>query len=75
MQVLEMYGFTISSFITGIPPATLHVKMMAQPPWDNDVPWGPSFYILHYTYGMVSHHLQSSPAANTAMHAKYPTAK
>jgi len=50
--VLEMYGFTISCYIAGIQPADLHVKMMSQPPWDNDRPWGPKTYLLHYTYGM-----------------------
>ena len=52
--VLEMYGFTLSLFKSGIEPAMLHLKMMAQPPWDTDEPWGPSYYLLHYTYGMVS---------------------
>ena len=48
-----MYGFAISCFKVGLPLADLHVKMMSQPPWSNDRPWGPNYYLLHYTYGMV----------------------
>ena len=48
--VLEMYAFTISCFMEGVPPAALHVKMMGQPPWDTQLADG--YYLLHYTYGM-----------------------
>ena len=48
--VLEMYAFTISCHIEGVPPAALHIKMMGQPPWDAKLSDG--FFLLHYTYGM-----------------------
>lgn len=32
--VLEMYAFTIACYMEGLPTALLHIKMMAQPPWD-----------------------------------------
>lgn len=32
--VLEMYAFTIACYMEGLPTASLHIKMMAQPPWD-----------------------------------------
>ena len=47
--VLEMYAFTIACHLEGVPPATLHIKMMGQPPWDTAL-W--PYYLLHYTYGM-----------------------
>ena len=47
--VLEMYGFTLACYNVGLPPASLHPKMMSQPPWDTKLE---PFYILHYTYGM-----------------------
>ena len=47
--VLEMYGFAISCFKTGVGPVDLHLKMMSQPPWDEKLE---PFYLLHYTYGM-----------------------
>jgi hypothetical protein len=46
--VLEMYGFTIACYNAGIAPATLHIKMMSQPPWDTKL-W--PYYLLHFTYG------------------------
>lgn len=46
--VLEMYGFAISCFKQGVGPIDLHLKMMAQPPWDERLD---PYYILHYTYG------------------------
>jgi len=45
-----MYAFTISCHLEGVPPASLHIKMMGQPPWDTKLKDG--FYLLHYTYGM-----------------------
>ena len=48
--VLEMYAFTISCYLEGVPPAALHIKMMGQPPWDEKLSDG--FFLLHYTYGM-----------------------
>ena len=48
--VLEMYAFTISCYLEGVPPAALHIKMMGQPPWDAKLSDG--FFLLHYTYGM-----------------------
>ena len=47
--VLEMYAFTIACHLEGVPPASLHIKMMGQPPWDTQL-W--PYYLLHYTYGM-----------------------
>ncbi|CAL8466227.1 g5763 [Coccomyxa elongata] len=47
--VLEMYAFTIACYMEGLPTALLHIKMMAQPPWDTKL-W--PYYLLHYTYGM-----------------------
>ncbi|EIE23811.1 hypothetical protein COCSUDRAFT_47447 [Coccomyxa subellipsoidea C-169] len=47
--VLEMYAFTIACYMEGLPTASLHIKMMAQPPWDTKL-W--PYYLLHYTYGM-----------------------
>ena len=46
--VLEMYGFAISCFNERVGPIDLHLKMMAQPPWDEKLD---QYYILHYTYG------------------------
>ena len=48
--VLEMYAFTISCHLEGVPPAALRLKMMGQPPWDTQLNGG--YYLLHYTYGM-----------------------
>jgi len=47
--VLEMSGFTISCYILGVGPMDLHLKMMAQPPWDEQLD---AYFLLHYTYGM-----------------------
>lgn len=47
--VLEMYGFAISCYNTGVVPIDLHLKMMSQPPWDEKLE---PYYVLHYTYGM-----------------------
>jgi hypothetical protein len=47
--VQEMYAFTIALYAAGVRGVGLHLKMMAQPPFDTD-PDAP--YLLHYTYGM-----------------------
>lgn len=47
--VQEMYAFTIAMYKAGIRNVGLHLKMMAQPPWDSELD---PYYILHYTYGM-----------------------
>ncbi len=39
--VMEMYGFTISCFLSGVGAADLHLRMMAQPPWDKVQVWMP----------------------------------
>merc|ERR550532_827762 len=44
-----MYGFTLALSKLGIGPVDVHLKMMAQPPWDTELD---PYYILHYTYGM-----------------------
>jgi hydroxyproline O-arabinosyltransferase len=46
--VLEMYGFTIAEYLAGIGRVSLHLNLMAQPPWDDKLK---DFYILHFTYG------------------------
>ena len=45
--VLEMYGYTIASWLSGVR-HDLRPKLQAQPPWDKSVS---DFYILHFTYG------------------------
>jgi len=47
--VLEMYGFTLALSKLGIGPVDVHLKMMAQPPWDTEIE---PYYIMHFTYGM-----------------------
>ena len=44
--VLEMYGFTLSCHMAGIPRVDLYLRMMSQPPWDSDLG---QYYLLHYT--------------------------
>ena len=46
--MLEMYGFTLSCHMVGIPRVDLFLRMMSQPPWDTEVQ---RYYLLHYTYG------------------------
>jgi hypothetical protein len=45
----EMYAFTLSCYKAGIRGIDLHLRMMAQPPYDEKLA---PFYLLHYTYGM-----------------------
>ncbi|KAI3431793.1 hypothetical protein D9Q98_010546 [Chlorella vulgaris] len=47
--VQEMYAFTLSAYKAGIRGIDLHLRMMAQPPYDEKLA---PFYLLHYTYGM-----------------------
>ena len=52
-QVLEMWGFAITTLKVGLKQTTLHWKMMCQIPYDEEPPEGPEHFIMHYTYGMV----------------------
>jgi len=47
--VQEMYAFTLAAYKAGLRNIGLHIKMMAQPPFDKTLD---PYYILHYTYGM-----------------------
>lgn len=41
-------GFTIAEYNAKIGPVSLHLPLIAQPPWDSKLK---DFYMIHYTYG------------------------
>jgi hydroxyproline O-arabinosyltransferase len=43
----QNYGFALAEYLAGIGRVSLHLKLMAQPPWDDKLL---DFYLLHYQH-------------------------
>jgi hypothetical protein len=67
--VLEMYAFTIACHLEGVAPASLHIKMMAQPPWDTKLcaPYGDNWHMSKFMAFHISLKTRAC-GCNTALH-------